>query len=132
MSRLKERLENYNKALNILQKSVDAYNFDKQNEVTHMALIQSFEVCFELGWKTMKDFLEHNKIIVKFPKEVIKEAFLFDIVPTGQIWIDMLNDRNISSYEYNMEKVNKILEKIAAIYFNELKDFYNRMEAVNG
>lgn len=37
---------------------------------------------------------------------VIKEAFSADIIKNGELWFDMINDRNLTSYEYNMDKVN--------------------------
>ena len=46
----------------------------------------------------------------------------------GQIWIDMANDRNLSLHEYNMEKVNLIIEKISNEYANELADFNKKIK----
>lgn len=132
MSRLSQRIENFRNAFDILKDSVSAYNKDKKNKVNHMALIKSFEVCFELGWKILKDYLESNKIFPKFPREVIKEAFLFGLLPNAQIWINMLDSRNLSSHEYNMDKINKILENINNFYFDEFKNLYSLMEKING
>ena len=69
-----------------------------------MALIQAYKICFELDWKCLKDFLRKNGIEVNFPTEVIKEAFNKGTLKDGQLWIDMLNARNSTSHEYNMEK----------------------------
>ena len=132
MSRLTERIQNYSKAFELLSKSVSAYNSDKKNEVFHMALIQSYEVCFELGWKVLKDYLGEKGVIVQFPKDVIKEAFHTEVISDGQIWIDMLNDRNISSHEYNIDKVRIILENISTIYFEELSRFSVWAGGING
>ena len=49
----------------------------------------------------------------------------------GQVWIDMANDRNLSSHEYNMEKVNLIIEKISNEYANELADFNKKIKDFN-
>ncbi len=123
MSRLKERIENFTKAYEIFQSTVNAYNSDKCNVVYHMALVQSFEVCFELGWKVLKDYLNIKGIEVSYPKEAIKEAFNKGTIENGQIWIDMLKDRNATSHEYNMDKIDKVLEKISKEYFKELCRF---------
>ena len=93
------------------------------NILTHMALIQSFEVCFELAWKVLKDYLDENGVKVYLPKEVIKEAFSFEVISNGQLWIDMLNARNSISHEYNLDKVNSILMNISGEYFQELLQF---------
>lgn len=51
-----------------------------------------------------------------------------NIIPNGQIWIDMAKDRNSSSLEYNMDKVNIILEKISTDYYQELKRFNKQLK----
>ena len=123
MSRLQERIESFNRAFEILSEAVNAYKNNSMNILTHMALIQSFEVCFELAWKVLKDYLDENGVKVYLPKEVIKEAFSFEVISNGQLWIDMLNARNSTSHEYNLDKVNSILMNISGEYFQELLQF---------
>lgn len=96
-----------------------------------MALIQSFEVCFELAWKVLKDYLNSNGINVYLPKEVIKKAFSAEVIKDGQIWIDMLNARNSTSYEYNLDKIQAIISNISAVYFDELTRFSKQVRALN-
>ncbi len=132
MSRLNERIENFNRAFAILNEAVNAYNQNKENILTHMALVQAYEVCFELSWKVLKDYLSENGINVYMPKEVIKEAFNKNVIENGQIWIDMLTARNATSHEYKMDKINLILEKISSSYFDELLKFSNWLVAING
>lgn len=131
MSRLNERIENFNRAFAILNEAVNAYNQNKENILTHMALVQAYEVCFELSWKVLKDYLSENGINVYMPKEVIKEAFNKNVIENGQIWIDMLTARNATSHEYKMDKINLILEKISSSYFDELLKFSNWLVAIN-
>lgn len=128
MSRLNERIENFNKAFQIFQDIIASYREDKLNVIFHMALVQSFEVCFELGWKVLKDYLNINGISVQLPRQVIKEAFNKEVIQNGQIWIDMLKDRNATNHEYNMDKVDKVLEKISTEYFEELCRFREQIK----
>lgn len=123
MSRLHQRIENFNKAFDIYIQAIDDYKKNKSNVLTHLALVQAFEICFELGWKVLKDYLKEKGIEVFTPKDVIKEAFSSNIIKNGQIWINMTNDRNASSHEYNMDKINTVLEKISTIYYEELLIF---------
>jgi len=131
MSRLVERIENFNKAFSILNNAVKAYNNNKTEILTHMALIQSYEVTFELAWKVLKDYLAENGISVYLPKEVIKEAFNKRVIENGQIWINMLDARNATSHEYKMDKINLILENISSTYFNELYNFSEWLKKIN-
>ena len=128
MSRLQERIENFNRAYEIFTDAVQVYKSDKSAVLMQMALIQSFEICFELAWNILKDYLSVKAVEVFTPKDTIKSAFNAQIIMHGQIWIDMANDRNLSSYEYNMEKVNLMLEKISNEYANELTDFNEKIK----
>ena len=132
MSRLEERIENFNRAFEIFNNAVKAYNQEKENILMHMALVQAYEVCFELSWKVLKDYLTENGILVYMPKEVIKEAFNKNVIENGQIWIDMLDARNATSHEYKMDKINLILEKISTTYYEELLKFSNWLAGING
>lgn len=122
MSRLEERIENFNKAFELYEKTV--HNFDWNNEITHLALVQAFEICCELSWKVLKDYLYENGIDVSLPKKVIKEAFNKKVIKNGQIWINMIETRNATSHEYNMEKVKLLLQNISTIFYEELNTFH--------
>ncbi len=132
MSRLDERIENFNKAFEILTEVKNEYISDKTKVLNHMALIQSYEVCFELAWKVLKDYLAENGILVYLPKEVIKEAFNKRVIENGQLWINMLDSRNATSHEYKMDKVNIILENISSVFYNELNNFSKWLDNING
>lgn len=123
MSRLSERIENFNSFFKIFSDAVNAYNKNNSDVLTHMALIQSFEVCFELSWKVLKDYLKVKGLNVYLPKDVIKDAFANEVITNGQVWIDMLDARNSTSHEYNLDKVNLIIQKISSNYYDEISKF---------
>ena len=50
MSRLAERIENFNRAyLFFFFEAVSADNKDKSMVLSHLALVQAYEVCYEQG-----------------------------------------------------------------------------------
>ena len=61
----------------------------------------------------------------------IKEAFAINFLPTAQIWIDMVKDRNTSSHEYNMDKVDLMLEKISTSYYDEITRYKEQIGFIN-
>ena len=128
MSRLSERIENFSRAYLLFEQAKLTYDSNTTNDIYKLALTQSFEIVFELGWKILKDQLNLKGIEVFAPRDAIKEAFAANILPTAQIWIDMLKDRNSSTHEYNQEKVDKIIYSISNIYYDELKGFYNTVK----
>jgi len=129
MSRLSQRIENFNKASDLFFKVQERFMLAPLDDVNKLALTQCFEMVFELAWKVLKDYLSQKGIEVFTPKDVIKEAFGANILPDGQIWIDMNIARNASSHEYNMEKVDEILKNISTLYSLELRRFKERVKS---
>ena len=91
-------------------------------------LVQRFEYTFELSWKVLKDFLENKGVNVKFPRDVLKEAFNLDILNNGELWFEMLEYRNILSHTYNEKNFTKAVEKIYNDFFNEIEALYNYLK----
>ncbi len=131
MSRLPERIENFNRAFNLYKQAHSAYIADKENQLMQLAMVQGFEIVFELGWKCLKDYLASKNIEEYTPRDVIKAAFRANILPTAQIWIDMAKDRNASSHGYNEKKVEEIIGKIGSVYYEELTRFHFWLGEVN-
>lgn len=131
MSRLTERIENFNRAFNIYEKAVKANITAPDNELFQMSVVQSFEICFELSWKVLKDFLAQNGINVYLPRDVIKTAFVNEVIKNGQVWIDMMNARNATSHEYNSDKIKQIIKNISTIYYEELYSFKEGLKNIN-
>ena len=52
-----QRFENYKQALSNLSETIDCIQKEGNSKIYTMALVQAFEMTFELGWKTLKDYL---------------------------------------------------------------------------
>ena len=74
------------------------------NQLEKEGVIQRFEYCFELAWKSVKDYLEESGIVfaIVAPRQVLKEAFAAKVLSDGQVWIDMLDHRNLLSHTYSL------------------------------
>ncbi len=132
MSRIFERIENFNRAFNLFVEMRNSYVAEKNSNAYRLALAKSFKIACEQGWKVIKDYLFMKNIQADTPKDTIKKAYNSNIIENGQIWIDMINDRNATSHEYNIDKVDMILEKISTTYYDELVLFKNWLRGVNG
>ena len=111
-----QRFENFEKAYQNFEDTIICIKQDGINKIYTMALIQAFEIVFELAWKTMKDYLEFNGIITDTPRETIKEAFSKNIISDGQIWIEMMEARNKTSHTYKEEYAKSLCDDILNIY----------------
>lgn len=121
-----ERFDNFKLALANINETNDCIQQNGLNKIYTMALIQAFEIVFELAWKTMKDYLEYEGIKTDTPRQTIKTAFLRNLIPDGQIWIDMMEARNKTSHTYN--------ESLAKSLTNEVTDKFlpalNNLETI--
>ncbi|MBF0442832.1 MAG: nucleotidyltransferase substrate binding protein [Oligoflexales bacterium] len=122
--RWKQRYENFDKALQRLFAAQKALSENYENDLYRIALIGAFEFTFELGWKTLKDYLKYGGVNTSLPREVIKQAFHYALIEDGQGWIDMLEDRNIMSHAYDEEKSKLIAARIMSKHISALSQVH--------
>lgn len=122
-SYLKIKLENYQKALGKLNKILNSNEEDVEYKID--AIIKRFEFTYELSWKLLKAFLEYQGIIAKTPRDCFKEAFAAGIIDDNEAWINMIEDRNITSHTYEENSANEIYQKIKDIYLDKFKELEN-------
>ncbi|MDK2919774.1 MAG: hypothetical protein PWQ37_2507 [Candidatus Petromonas sp.] len=121
--RWRQRFENFSKAY--CQFSSAISDFDKLSVLEKEGLIQRFEYTFELAWKTLKDYLESQEVKVNFPREVIKAAFHYGLIEDGDVWMDMLEKRNLMAHTYNEERFKLAVKKIKESYYKAISQVYN-------
>lgn len=122
--RTEQRFENLEKAVNQLSKF---YKKPELNELEEQGFIKSFEYCFELSWKVMKDFLESEGFIIKSPRDSIKEAFSFGLIENGTLWLEALKNRNLLVHTYDETLAKEVVEDIIKKYYKMILDFTKEM-----
>ena len=118
-----QRFRNFNKAFSQLKKFIDKKNL---NELEEQGLIKSFEYTYELGWNTLKDYLEYQGY--NGSRDAINEAFKLGIVTNGEGWMNMFKDRNRTSHTYNEATAREIINNIFDSYFNLFATLQREME----
>jgi nucleotidyltransferase substrate binding protein (TIGR01987 family) len=125
--RWKQRFENYKKAFVQLQKAVEMPSL---SDIEREGLIQRFEYTFELAWNVMKDFLEEKgQTGMLGSKDAIRLAFKSGLIDNGDIWMDMVSSRRLSSHTYDEATANKIAVAVINEYYLSFKAFLSRMES---
>jgi nucleotidyltransferase substrate binding protein (TIGR01987 family) len=125
-SRWIQRFSNFNKAFIQLTKFMDRNGL---NALEEQGLIQSFEYNHELAWKTQKDFLESRGVSELFgSRDVVREAFNLGLIENGDVWLEMINDRNLTSHTYNEATTQKIISHIVQDYYTEFKLLIEKLE----
>ena len=105
-------IERFEKALKKLKEGVKI----AQTEIEKDGVIQRFEFTFELFWKTLKIILQYKGIEARSPRSAIKEAFRAGLIDDDEIFLDMLEDRNLTSHIYDETTAEEIFQRIKQIY----------------
>lgn len=79
-------------------------------------VIQRFEFCSELAWKTLREYLlDQGYANINSPKAAIRQGFVEGAI-TDEAWLTLLDDRNLTSHVYDDETASRIFEKIKGKY----------------
>lgn len=111
------KIETFEQALSRLQEAVEI----AQDDLDKDGVLQRFEFCTELLWKSLKAILAYQGIECYSPRSCIKEAFKTKIIPDDEVVLDMIEDRNRSSHVYDEEESWKIFERIKKVYLPYLQ-----------
>lgn len=119
--RWQQRFQNYDKAFVRLETALAIVN---PNETERAGIIQFFELCFELAWKTLKDYLDAEGFTVKSPREAIKQAFQAGMISHGEDWLEALDDRNLTAHTYEDAMSRNVENLIRSKFSPRLKEFH--------
>ncbi len=111
-----KKFENYASNLRVLAR---ADKEDLNNEFVISGVIDKFSVQFELGWKLLKELLAYEgskASVTGSPRGIIKEAYAVYPFFDGDIWLDMLKDRNDMAHIYNGNAANDLVKRILEGY----------------
>lgn len=119
--RWKQRFQNFDRALVLLRDALED-GPGSLNQLEKEGAIQRFEFSFELAWKTLKDYMEQDGFVFATitPRQVLKDAFAAKILKVGQVWIDMLDHRNLLSHTYDMARFEEAVNAIHERYLDAL------------
>lgn len=122
--RWKQRFQNFEKVYKRLNHAIIVVKGEPDNEVLAAGLIQIYEFTFELGWKTLKDYLEMEGFDVPSPRSTIRQAYQSGYIQNAEDWIQALNDRNLTTHTYDELIAAKVINDINEKYFFILEELY--------
>jgi nucleotidyltransferase substrate binding protein (TIGR01987 family) len=85
----------------------------EKNEFLRDSVIQRFEFCIELSWKTSRKVMGTN---TSAPKQVIREMAQNNLIDDVDIWLRAIDERNLSSHTYNEDLAEKVYKFIEEFY----------------
>lgn len=111
--RFRQRRENFRKSYDLLQRTLGKKSL---NEIERGGLIQFFEVSFELAWKCLGDYLEDEGFTLVSPKQILRQAHQSGLLANGEIWLQALEDRNLTTHTYDEAKSRAVEQTIREEY----------------
>jgi nucleotidyltransferase substrate binding protein (TIGR01987 family) len=119
-----QRFENFDRAMLLLQEAVELLDQPDLHPMMKEGAIQRFEFSFELGWKTLMNYLDWRKVTLdrRSAADVIRTAFASGYLQNGQDWMDALDARNHMSHVYQQEIFDKVLSDVKNRFYPCFED----------
>lgn len=116
--RWKQRFDNFQRALHQLTLAIELNAQRPLSDLEQQGLIKGFEFTHELAWNVLKDYLEMEGIQgLVGSRSTAREAFKRGLVRDGEVWMDMIEKRNLSSHTYNQNVANALVTAITERYY---------------
>lgn len=126
--RWKQRFVSYKMAVAQLTKFIEK---DDLNELEEQGLIKAFEYTHELAWKLLKSFLsDQGNQDIYGSKDATRAAINLDLIADGEVWMDMIKDRNRTSHTYNRETAREIADSTRDRYFEKFVALQAKMQEI--
>jgi len=92
------------------------------SDLENQGLIQAFEFTYELSWNVIKDFYrEQGETDIQGSSDAFRLAFQRGLVGQGDIWMEMIKSRMMSSHSYNEETAKQVSDSIKNQYHQAFK-----------
>lgn len=124
-----QRANSFEKAFARLEAAVKLAEQRELSDLEAQGLIQGFEYTHELAWKTLKNFLEAQGIVNLYgSRDTTRAAFRNGLLENGEIWMDMVDKRNLTSHTYDEETAAQVVSTICTTYFTEFERLLDRFK----
>lgn len=123
------RFDNYKRAFFLLREAIEWHQARELTDLEKEGIIQRFEYTWELLWKTLKDYLENEGIVLEkiTPKAVIVASVEAKIISNQEIWMQALDDRNKMSHVYSTVVFSQVIDHIKSSYLALFDELYEKL-----
>jgi nucleotidyltransferase substrate binding protein (TIGR01987 family) len=120
------RLQSFYKVFAQLERFIEKTEL---NEMERQGIIQAFEYNFELSWNTLKDYFEYQgESNIHGSRDAIRIAFQRGIIEDGELWMQMLKSRTLTTHTYNESTAKMIEKEIRDSYFNAFQNLQQKLK----
>ncbi|OOR87903.1 nucleotidyltransferase [Moraxella caviae] len=124
------RFANYQKAVQNLNTAVNQFG-DTELDIIKEGIIQRFEIAHELAWKLLSDILKHEgHTDILGSRSATRLAFNLGLLDKGDVWLAMIESRNITVHAYNPDILQHEFNKIIRQYLPLLSQFSDKIQSL--
>ena len=102
------RLNSFRAALDRLEETLSL----PRDPVVRDSAIKRFELCFELSWRVIQNFLRDRGLDYRSPRDCFRGAFSYGLLREEEVWLQMIQDRNLSVHTYNEELADELYTRL--------------------
>jgi nucleotidyltransferase substrate binding protein (TIGR01987 family) len=105
-----------------------------ETDLVRDAVIQRFEFTFELVWKSLQLYLERQGLDCGGPRSTLKKAFAEGLISSNEeadVWLQMLEDRNLTSHAYDEALAARIYSRVVQDYAALLGQMSGRIQTLS-
>ena len=127
MGRFFDKYEKYLQAVERLSEAVQDYEKTPIESIKD-GVIQRFEFTTELAWKTLREYLiDQGYVELNSPKSVLNQSFVIGLFSDERVWLNIINDRNITSHIYDEKTADEIFQRIKNQYVEEFEKLKSKL-----
>ncbi|MGL5378762.1 HI0074 family nucleotidyltransferase substrate-binding subunit [Clostridium sp.] len=104
--------------------------YDGKNDIVRDSLIQRFEFTYELTHKALREFMKYLGVTLEnsFPRTIYKKAYVNNMISDDLVWINLLEDRNLTSHIYNENLADEVAQRIVDKYVDAIGELVDNLE----
>ncbi len=115
--------KNYSCAFSRLEDAVKCCLASPQDTLYRDGLIQRFEFTVELAWKSLREYLEDQGVVLSVisPRAVLKEAYAAGVIDDADTWNAIISARNLTPHVYDEATAVEIARQICEDFLPVLR-----------
>lgn len=129
--RWQQRFSNFEDALTQLTEAITITQKRKLTALEEQGLIQGFEYNFELAWNCLKDICEEQGITdIIGSKDAIRYAFKRGLIENGDVWMEMVKSRILTTHTYHRTIASEVAEKITTQFYPAFLSLQKKLQTL--
>lgn len=102
-------LDDFKKSIQRLKEVLDL----EKTDINRDSAIKRFELCFDLAWKSIKNYAKTQGVECYSPKSCFKTAFQLNLIDYDERWLKMIDDRNLTTHLYKEEYADRVYSRLS-------------------